>query len=47
MNKLGQTREDFRKINYIKDVCTYSVVGMKEKGYFIAIDYLKKHYNVI
>lgn len=40
-------REEFRKTNFIKDVCDYSVVGKKELGYFIAIDYLKKFYNVV
>lgn len=40
-------REDFRKVNYIKDVCTKSIVGEKEKGYFLAIDYLKSYFNML
>lgn len=35
-------REDFRKVNLIKDVCTHSIVGYKEKGYLMALDYLKE-----
>ena len=40
-------REDFRRVNFIRDVCTKSIVGQKEKGYIFAIDYLKSYYNVI
>ena len=40
-------REDFRKINYITDVCDKTISGMKEKGYLLAIDYLKEHFNML
>lgn len=33
-------REDFRKINYIKDVVNYSVKGLNEKSYLEAIQYI-------
>ena len=33
-------REDFRKINYIKDECFTSIVGKGINGYFEAIDLL-------
>lgn len=36
-------RESFRKINLIKDVVDYSVIGQKEQGYLTAINYLKNH----
>ncbi len=35
-------RDDFRKINYVRDVCTYTVSGLKEYSYIEAIKYLKK-----
>lgn len=35
-------REDFRKINVIKDECDYSIIGQGIKGYLLAIDYLRK-----
>lgn len=35
-------REEFRKINVIKDECDYSIVGQGIKGYLLAIDYLRK-----
>jgi len=34
------TREPFRHINYIKDVCDQSFMGKKMESYFEAIDYL-------
>lgn len=33
-------REEFRKINVIKDVCKNSFLGKKEQSYIEAIDYL-------
>lgn len=35
-------REEFRKVNVIKDECDYSIIGQGIKGYFLAIDYLRK-----
>jgi 3-dehydroquinate dehydratase II len=35
-------RDDFRKINFIRDVCTHTVTGLKEYSYIEAIKYLKK-----
>lgn len=35
-------REEFRKVNVIKDECDYSIVGQGIKGYLLAIDYLRK-----
>lgn len=35
-------REEFRKVNVIKDECNYSIVGQGIKGYLLAIDYLRK-----
>ena len=35
-------REDYRKINYIKDECDKSIVGEGVKGYLLAIDELIK-----
>lgn len=40
-------REDFRKVDYITDVCNKTIMGMKEKGYFLAIDYLKSLFDVL
>ena len=36
------TREDFRKINYVRDVCTQTFQGKKEESYLEAVRYLKK-----
>jgi len=33
-------REDFRKVDYIKDVCHQTFMGKKLESYFDAIDYL-------
>lgn len=35
-------RDDFRKINFVRDVCTHTVSGLKEYSYIEAINYLKK-----
>lgn len=35
-------REDFRRINYVRDVCDVCFSGHHEKSYLEAIDYLKK-----
>lgn len=35
------SREDFRKINLISDVCDLTIMGLKEQGYVKAIKYLK------
>ena len=40
-------REDFRKVDYITDVVDKTIMGMKEKGYFLAIDYLKSHFDML
>lgn len=40
-------REDFRKVNVIKDVVTHSIVGKKELGYVEAINYLKNKKSMI
>lgn len=40
-------REDFRKINYIKDVCDFTITNMKENGYIEAVKYLQKVLNVL
>lgn len=34
-------REDFRKINYVRDVCTKTFQGQKEGSYLEAVRYLK------
>ena len=34
-------REDFRKINFVRDVCDKTFTGKKEGSYLEAIDYLK------
>ena len=33
-------REDFRKVNYIKDECVASIIGKSLEGYLEAIDKL-------
>lgn len=35
------SREDFRKINYVRDVCTKTFQGQKEGSYLEAVRYLK------
>ena len=35
-------RDDFRKVNFVRDVCTHTVSGLKENSYTEAIKYLKK-----
>ena len=40
-------REEFRKINYIKDVCDQSFIGMKHMSYYEALKYLQKYYNMV
>ena len=35
------SREDFRKINYVRDVCTMTFQGQKEGSYLEAVRYLK------
>ncbi len=40
-------REDFRKINYIRDVCTKTIQGFKEESYIYALKYLKKEFNML
>ncbi|MCR4898524.1 MAG: 3-dehydroquinate dehydratase [Acholeplasmatales bacterium] len=35
------SREDFRKINYVRDVCTMTFQGKKEGSYLEAVRYLK------
>lgn len=41
------SREDFRKINYIREIVTKSFVGKKHQSYLDAIIYLKKHFNML
>ena len=36
-------RDDFRKINYVRDVCNICFSGKKELSYVEAIRYLKNH----
>jgi 3-dehydroquinate dehydratase-2 len=33
-------REDFRKVNYIKDVCCHSIVGKGINGYYEAVEFI-------
>ena len=40
-------REDYRKINFIRDVCDACYQGKKEESYLEAIHHLKKSLNVI
>ena len=35
-------RDDFRKINYITDVCDKTITNLKENGYIEAVKYLQK-----
>ncbi len=46
MRKMS-TREEFRKVNYIKDVVDKSFIGLKEQGYIEAVKYLKKIKNMV
>ncbi len=41
-----ENREDFRKINYIRDVVDYHVVGKKEQSYIEAIRFLLKNIEI-
>lgn len=36
-------RDDFRKIDYIKDVCDICITGYKELSYVKALEYLQKN----
>ncbi len=40
-------REEFRKINFIKDVVDKSYMGLKEQGYIEAVKYLKNLKSVV
>ncbi len=40
-------REDFRKVNFIRSVCSYTITKMKEQGYIEAIKYLQKYFGMI
>lgn len=40
-------REEFRKINYIKDMCDKSFVGFKHMSYYKALEYLQKCFNML
>lgn len=40
-------REDFRKINYIKDVVDISFIGNKHLSYYDALKYLQKFFNML
>ncbi|MCR5787255.1 MAG: 3-dehydroquinate dehydratase [Acholeplasmatales bacterium] len=35
-------REDFRKIDFVKDVCDITITNLKEQGYIEAVKYLQK-----
>lgn len=35
-------RDDFRRIDYIKDVCDTCITGLKELSYIKAVEYLQK-----
>ena len=39
------SREDFRKISYIRQACCFTVVGHGTDGYLEAIDYLRDNYG--
>ena len=36
-------RDDFRKIDYIKDVCDICITNLKEYSYIKAVEYLQKN----
>ena len=40
-------REDFRKVNYVRDVCDKCFAGKKEVSYLNAVNYLKTKINVL
>lgn len=40
-------REDFRKTNYIKDLCVNSFVGLKDESYYEALKYLLKNNSML
>lgn len=40
-------REDYRKINFVRDVCDKNFQGKKEKSYLEAVQYLKKILNML
>ena len=40
-------REDYRKINFVRDVVDAHFQGEKEGSYLKAVDYLKNKFNVI
>jgi len=40
-------REDYRKINFVRDVCDYTCMGKHEESYIDAVVYLKNNLNVI
>jgi 3-dehydroquinate dehydratase-2 len=40
-------REDFRKINYIRDVCNYTITNKREEGYVLALKHLQKVFNMV
>ena len=40
-------REDYRKINFVRDVCDINFQGKKEKSYIEAVEYLKNILNVL
>ncbi len=37
------TREDFRKVNFVRPACIYTIKGQGLNGYLEAIDHLKDH----
>lgn len=40
-------REEYRKINFVRDVCDKSFQGKKEKSYIEAVEYLKNILNML
>lgn len=40
-------REEFRKINFIRDVCDKTITNLKEQGYIEAVKYLQLKLSVI
>jgi len=40
-----ESREDFRKLSYMTDVCIHSIIGQGVKGYSQAINYLLAKYD--
>ncbi len=39
-------REEFRKINFIRDVCNLTITNQKEQGYIEALKYLKNYFQL-